>query len=94
LRSPDKISAEELRSWLAHLMVDLDESSVTISYIDRNDSGKRKEKTLEPEEFLGRFMSHVLPTGFHRIRYYGILNNKLQVPRNLSRTIVDYCLSA
>lgn len=31
--------------------------------------------TLDPDEFMRRFLLHVLPSGFHRIRHYGLLNN-------------------
>jgi len=31
--------------------------------------------TLEPQEFMRRFLLHVLPRGFHRIRHYGLLAN-------------------
>lgn len=31
--------------------------------------------TLEPQEFMRRFLLHVLPPGFHRIRHYGLLAN-------------------
>jgi hypothetical protein len=31
--------------------------------------------TLEPSEFMRRFLLHVLPAGFHRIRHYGLLAN-------------------
>jgi Putative transposase len=31
--------------------------------------------TLEPREFIRRFLMHVLPKGFHRIRHYGLLTN-------------------
>jgi hypothetical protein len=31
--------------------------------------------TLSPEEFMRRFLLHVLPSGFHRIRHYGLLAN-------------------
>jgi hypothetical protein len=31
--------------------------------------------TLSPEEFMRRFLLHVLPGGFHRIRHYGLLAN-------------------
>ena len=31
--------------------------------------------TLEPQEFMRRFLLHVLPGGFHRIRHYGLLAN-------------------
>jgi hypothetical protein len=36
-------------------------------------SGRYKTMTLEPPEFIRRFLIHVLPTGFHRIRHYGLL---------------------
>ena len=34
--------------------------------------------TLEPGEFMRRFLLHVLPTGFHRIRHYGLLANPVR----------------
>jgi hypothetical protein len=40
--------------------------------------------TLAPAEFLRRFLLHVLPRGFHRIRHYGLLANT-QRQRYLSR---------
>ena len=35
--------------------------------------GRYKTMTLDPHEFIRRFLIHVLPTGFHRIRHYGLL---------------------
>ncbi len=32
-------------------------------------------QTLTTDQFIGRFLSHVLPKGFHRIRHYGLLAN-------------------
>jgi hypothetical protein len=32
--------------------------------------------TLSADEFIRRFLLHVLPSGFHRIRYYGLLGNR------------------
>jgi hypothetical protein len=34
--------------------------------------------TLSAEEFIRRFLLHVLPRGFHRIRYYGFLGNRFR----------------
>jgi hypothetical protein len=34
-----------------------------------------KAMTLSPQEFMRRFLLHVLPGGFHRIRHYGLLAN-------------------
>ena len=36
---------------------------------------RHKAMTLAPEEFMRRFLLHVLPGGFHRIRHYGLLAN-------------------
>jgi hypothetical protein len=40
--------------------------------------------TLSPEEFMRRFLLHVLPSGFHRIRHYGLLANR-ERRENLAR---------
>ena len=37
--------------------------------------------TLEAEEFIRRFLLHVLPEGFQRIRYYGFLANRYREPK-------------
>ncbi len=36
---------------------------------------RHKAMTLSPEEFMRRFLLHVLPSGLHRIRHYGFLSN-------------------
>ena len=56
-------------------LVSLDENGVTFKYKDyRVERPERyKTMTLEPGEFIRRFMLHVLPKGFHRIRHYGLL---------------------
>ena len=38
--------------------------------------GRYKTMTLDPHEFIRRFLIHVLPTGFHRIRHYGLLGQR------------------
>jgi hypothetical protein len=48
---------------------------VRFAYIDHANHHTRKELTLSAEEFLRRFLLHVVPTGFMRIRHYGILAN-------------------
>ena len=40
------------------------------------DGNRQKTMTLEGQEFIRRFLIHVLPDGFHRIRYYGFLANR------------------
>ena len=51
------------------------DQSVTFAYTDHND-GKHKTTTVSAEEFLRRFLQHVLPKGMHRVRYYGLINPK------------------
>ena len=51
------------------------DDGVLISYKDYRDGGKKKELLLSGEEFIRRFLMHVLPKGFCRIRYGGYLSN-------------------
>jgi hypothetical protein len=52
-------------------------SGLTFTYKDYRLEGPERYKTmtLEPGEFIRRFLMHVLPKGFHRIRHYGLLAN-------------------
>ncbi|HKW26558.1 MAG TPA: IS91 family transposase [Terriglobales bacterium] len=52
----------------------LDGGKVTFQWKDYRD-GDSKQMTLEAEEFIRRFLTHSLPGGFQRIRYYGLLAN-------------------
>ena len=56
-------------------LVALDERGVTFRYKDyrRNGRARYRTMTLAPDEFIRRFLLHVLPKGFHRIRHYGLL---------------------
>ena len=58
-------------------LVSLDERGVTFRWKDYRISGRTRYKmmTLNSEEFMRRFLLHVLPSGFHRIRHYGLLAN-------------------
>ena len=51
------------------------DGNVTFSYTDRKDGGKKKELTLTAHEFIRRYLQHVIPKKFQKIRYYGFLNN-------------------
>jgi hypothetical protein len=55
----------------------LDERGVTFRWKDYRAKGRTRYKamTLEAWEFMRRFLLHVLPGGFHRIRHYGLLAN-------------------
>jgi hypothetical protein len=55
----------------------MDEHGVTFRWKDYRAKGKTRHKTmtLTTDEFIRRFLLHVLPSGFHRIRHYGLLAN-------------------
>ena len=54
-------------------LIALDERGVTFRYKDYRDGRERfRTMTLAPDEFIRRFLLHVLPKGFHRIRHYGL----------------------
>jgi hypothetical protein len=59
-----------------HRLVKFHNGKVTFKYRDYKDSNKSKLMTLEANEFIRRFLLHVLPNKFVKIRYYGILCNK------------------
>ncbi len=58
-------------------LVACDERGVTFRWKDYRVHGKTRYKTmtLSTDEFMRRFLLHVLPSGFHRIRHYGLLAN-------------------
>ena len=58
-------------------LVTLNERGVTFRWKDYRVAGRTRHKTmtLSAEEFMRRFLLHVLPSGFHRIRHYGLLAN-------------------
>jgi hypothetical protein len=58
-------------------LIALDERGVIFRWKDYRAKGRTRHKTmtLEPGEFMRRFLLHVLPGGFHRIRHYGLLAN-------------------
>jgi hypothetical protein len=56
-------------------LIRFDEAEVTFRYKDyrRNGPDRQQIMTLATDEFIRRFLLHVLPRGFHRIRHYGLL---------------------
>ena len=58
-------------------LIAIDERGVTFRWKDYRAKGRTRYKamTLDPGEFIRRFLLHVLPGGFHRIRHYGLLAN-------------------
>lgn len=67
-------------------LIALDERGVTFRWKDYRAKGKApvKAMTLAAPEFMRRCLLHVLPSGFHRIRHYGLLSN-FGRKRNLTR---------
>jgi hypothetical protein len=71
-------------------IIAIDNGTVRFSYRDRSDDNTQKELTIGAHEFIRRFLLHILPRGFTKIRYYGFLahankKNCLQ----LIRTLID-----
>ncbi len=68
-------------------LVALDDKRVTFKWKDYRLQGPErynKLMTLDTHEFIRRFLMHVLPAGFHRIRYYGFLSSQTRA-RNIAR---------
>jgi hypothetical protein len=54
----------------------LENGQVTLSYRDRKDGDRKKALPLDAHEFIRRFLLHVLPDGFMRVRHFGFLANR------------------
>jgi hypothetical protein len=66
----------------------VDDASVTYRYKDRATDRQRKE-TVAGHEFIRRFLQHVLPAGFHKLRYYGLWHPSRRQPlRNLRNVLL------
>lgn len=78
-------------------LLGFDETGVTFRYKDyrRDDPDRQQVMTLFTDEFIRRFLLHVLPRGFHRIRHYGLLagsarmDNLVQARRLLEAPVVE-----
>ncbi|HEY1413177.1 MAG TPA: IS91 family transposase, partial [Rhodopila sp.] len=71
-------------------LVSIDGDSVRFRWKDYRDGSRQKIMSLRGDEFIRRFLIHVLPDGFRRIRYFGFLGNshrarKLALCRELLR---------
>ena len=56
----------------------IDENSVTFTYLDRANNDWKKTMVLPAEKFISRFLLHVLPRGFCKIRHYGFLSTRVK----------------
>lgn len=59
-----------------HRLKELKDGKVSFVYKDYKHEHRRKVMTLSADEFLRRFLLHVLPDAFQRIRHYGLLGNR------------------
>jgi hypothetical protein len=57
-------------------LLDIEDGHVTFRWKDYRNSDAQKTMILTAEEFISRFLLHVLPPGLQRIRYYGFLGNR------------------
>lgn len=57
-------------------IINVKNNNVTFAYRDRRNNDTLKTMTLKAEKFIGRFLLHVLPDGFVRIRHFGFLANR------------------
>ncbi len=71
-------------------LLDFGESGVCFSFRDSAHGNRRKTLRLPTEQFIGRFLLHVLPKGFVRIRHYGLLANRHKARKlALARALLD-----
>jgi hypothetical protein len=68
-----------------HRLLDFDQDWVTFRWKDYAHGNQKKKMTLSSQEFLRRFLLHVLPRGFVRIRFFGFLANRCR------RTLLPQC---
>ena len=76
-------------------LLSFDETGVTFKWKDYRAKGRTRYKTmtLDVDEFIRRFLIHVLPRGFHRIRHYGWMANPTRVQKLAQARVllqVDY----
>ena len=57
-------------------IVKMDDGKMTFRYRDYRDGDQVKQISLEAVEFIRRFLLHILPDNFVKIRYYGLFNNR------------------
>jgi Putative transposase/Transposase zinc-binding domain len=62
-------------------ILSLDDDQVQLDYKDYRDGSRHKVLTLAGEELIRRFLMHVLPKGFMRIRHFGFLANRCRAER-------------
>ena len=75
-------------------LLDIDHGKVAFHWKDYRHHDQQKTMTLEADEFIRRFLLHVLPDGFQRIRHYGFLGHRYRQARlALARELLGGILS-
>ena len=70
------------------------ENTVTFNYRDNKDGGKPKSMTICAIDFMRRFLLHVLPRRFTKIRHYGIFSNRGKLERiQRCRRMLNSCIT-
>jgi hypothetical protein len=64
-----------------HRLVDFVDGEVSFRWKDYRHDSQQKVMCLDAEEFMRRFLLHVLPCGFQRIRHYGFLANRYRAAK-------------
>jgi hypothetical protein len=64
-----------------HRLLGMEDGKVVFRWKDYAQGGKQRKMTLAAEEFIRRFLLHVLPRGLVRIRYYGWMANRCRRER-------------
>ena len=73
-----------------HRLLAMTDGRVTFRYKDYADQATQKAMTLNADEFLRRFLLHILPSGFMRLRHYGLLANRYRKQKIAQcRTLLD-----
>lgn len=72
-------------------IINIENGNVTFNWRDYKDKSKCKLMTISADEFIRRFLIHILPSGFMKIRHYGLLGNrnkttKLNICKQLTNT--------
>ena len=73
-------------------IVKVTEETVSFKYKDSK-SGQHKIMTLNVLEFMRRFLQHVLPKGFQKVRYYGFMSSGCTVPHEEIAMMIELCLN-
>jgi len=60
----------------SHRLIKVENGKVTFRWRDYEDGNKNKQMTVEAFEFIRRFLLHILPNNFVKIRHYGLLSNR------------------